>query len=289
MAGHKEDAAGTLLALVEKSNLITLETPLDTVVEFVESCKLGEDPSLPNINKYPILVLLMRLKIDTSRLPEDKDSQDDEEAGFYSPHVPFREALTQKKQLHQQGLETLWVLRMVSESPCGINLKGDFVHLSEVAIAMRQCGPTPSEKEVIPFLCLVCSSLNLIGAGECAKEAVDYDAYVADICSRIPAVADLLDPPLMFPISGNGAAVPALNFGHLPVGPNNMQISAPPTMLVAPVGVAGYTAVWAPFRSPQVLVLNASRDIGAIAATVRLQAGNCCLARVTTRGNFVWQ
>ena len=84
-------------------------------------------------------------------------------------------------------------------------------------------------------------------------------------------------------------ALPVVNFGNLPVGPNNMQISGMPQQLVAPVGATGHAGGGVAFRLDNVLVLNAARDIGLISAAIRLQAPLVCLARLSTNSNFIWQ
>jgi len=178
-----------MLALLGKATSITMTSPFASVIEMVSYCGLGEDPSLPNINKYPLLVLLNRLQISTEGFPEDPKEQEVEKD---VASCSFAEPCLGEAPLSVDGVRALWTLRMVAENPCGIDLKGNPVHLKEVARSMLECGTNPSLKTIIPFLRTVCSSFHLIGAAECGKEADDYYAFLADACTRLPAVAELL-------------------------------------------------------------------------------------------------
>ena len=261
--------------LLDEADSISLDSPLTKVTALVQNCMLGSDPSIPNINKFPILVLMDRLSIDATSFPEDEvcDSLDEPQ---YDEDVSVGEILRPKKLLPRLGSKTLAVLRTVAENPCGISLNGPPIHLNQVLAAIRESGCVRNNRDAVPYLTLACASIHCVGGGD-MSDVPSCERWTAQVCRDLPAVARLLDPTVLFLLTGPGVALPVFNFGNLPVGPNNMQISGMPHQLVAPTGHAGGGVA---FRLDNVLVLNAARDIGLISAAIRLQGPVVCLARL---------
>lgn len=275
--------------LIDEADSISLNSPLTKITTLVENCMLGSDPSIPNINKFPILVFLDRLSIDATGFPEDEvcDNLNLDEPQ-YDEDVSIGEILRPKKLLPRLGSKTLTVLRTVAENPCGISLNGPPVHFSQVLVAIRESGRVRNNKDVVPYLTIACSSIHCVGGGDMSG-VPDCERWTARVCRDLPAVAKLLDPTVLFLLTGPGVPLPAFDFGNLPVGPNNMQISGMPQHLVAPVGATGHAGGGVAVRSDNVLVLNATRDIGLVSAAIRRQALVVCLARLSTNGNYIWQ
>lgn len=197
--------------LISEVESISLDSPLTKVTALLEKCCLGSDPSVPHIHKFPLLILIDRLSIDTSGFPEDEVCDNLDEAQ-YDEDVSVREILCPKKLLPRLGSKTLAVLRTVAENPCGISLSGPPIDFSQIIIAMQEAGRrVRNYKDIVPYLTIACSSIHVVGGGEMTKEVPDYERWTAQVCRDLPAVAKLLDPTVLFLLTGPGVALPALN------------------------------------------------------------------------------